>query len=118
MAYRISPIEPRTAGSLKGWGFTVTWGDDNSETTNGGSDDSHPRPEPEAVNLDRRRHHNDDIETQDTHHDVGAVTRPVNVSEEPGRSLASDTSPPLPAAHKPDNDEDGFKRVPVIGSVS
>jgi hypothetical protein len=24
----MSPIEPRTAGSLKGFGFTVTWGDD------------------------------------------------------------------------------------------
>jgi hypothetical protein len=28
--FTMSPIEPRTAGSLKGFGFTVTWGDDQS----------------------------------------------------------------------------------------
>ena len=28
--FTMTPIEPRTAGSLKGFGFTVTWGDDQS----------------------------------------------------------------------------------------
>jgi hypothetical protein len=64
---------------------------DQSETNDGGPNESALVPEVDPL---RRRHTIDDLE--DMHHDMGAVARPVNVSEEPGRRHASDTSHPIP----------------------
>lgn len=75
-----------------------------SDNNNGGPNESaHPA---EVTNW-RRRHTHDDLE--DMHHDMGAVARPAYVSEEPGRSHASDT---------PHAVNDDFRRIQVLGSIN
>ncbi len=88
--FTMTPIEPRTAGSLKGFGFTVTWGDDTE----------YPRGESGTAREASGGKRTEQSEMRSLQH--GTESAP----------------PPLPPAHKPDNSANSnFATVPHLGPV-
>lgn len=102
----MTPLQPRTMGGLKGWGFTVTFEDHSTQPQGYGGTDAQASVESESRGGENVVPHELQIENSDV----------ALAGEGRGADPVALGSAVEPGAHPPAHNDD-FRQIPVIGEI-